>query len=279
MKRLLVIPAVLMLSSCASHLSQQQCRNISWKAEGYQDAINGKQPRDLTNAIEDCAKFNIKVNTRQYQRGWQQGARVYCSPSRETGFLDGQAGKSMNAINYRMPVCNRAGVKLNLNEYRIGRGKGLIGFCTYENGANLARQGQPLPDVCPPKLKNTFRLGWKSGKKEYCAQTANAFALGKSGAAYPAICPANIYVGFKSEYDRGRLIGNQIHAAENRIKEIDNYVRWKVLDFGFRSSASGFYTLGRTQTPKASSALAEVNNLITERHNIERDIFNLKTQR
>lgn len=212
-------------------------------------------------------------------QGWRQGAVVYCTPSHETGFLDGQAGKSLNAINYRMPVCNRASVSLNLKEYIPGRLSGLARYCTYENGANLARQGQPLPDVCPDNFKKTFRQGWMSGKKEYCNQTSNAFALGKSGAPYPAICPANAYVGFKSEYDRGRLIGTQIHTAESRLGEIDRYVRWKAADYGFDRSADGYYRLGRNQSPKASATLAEINNLVNERKNIERDIFNLKIQR
>ena len=276
MKRLTIIPLMLALTSCASHLSKMQCETISWKAEGYQDAANGELPRDLNSAVADCAKFNVTVNTKQYMQGWRQGAHEYCTPSRETGFLDGQAGNSLNAINYRMPICNRAGIGLNLSEYTSGRLKGLVRYCTYENGANLARQGKPLPNVCPDNLKKTFRQGWMSGKKEYCNQTGNAFALGKSGASYPAICPANAYVGFKSEYDRGRLIATQIHTAENRIAEIDRYVRWKSVDYGFQRSVDGYYTLGRNNSPQANTTLSEVNNLVSERKNIERDIFNLK---
>lgn len=279
MKRLLILPLALIITSCASHLSKQQCETISWKSEGYQDSVNGKMPRDLSRAIEDCAKFNLKVDTNLYMQGWRQGARVFCRPSEETGFIDGQNGKSINAINYRIPVCKRAGITLNLTDYKKGRARGLRQYCTFENGANIARAGQQLPTICPPALKKKFKDGWLSGKKEYCDQPANAFALGKAGSAYPAICPANLYVAFKSEYDRGMLIGQQINRAKARISEIDNYINSKKFRFGLEQSASGYYHLTKDQSPEAQSTLSEINNLVRERNDIQRDLFNLQTKR
>lgn len=279
MKRLFLLSLMLMLASCASHLSQQQCETISWKSEGYQDAATGNMPRSLKNAIQDCAKFNLKVDTKKYMQGWNEGARVFCTPTREVGYLDGQAGKSINAINYRIPVCKRAGVSLNLRNYKIGRNNGLKQYCTYENGANLARQAQPLPNVCPPDLKKRFRKGWLSGKKEYCNQPANGFALGKTGKAYPAICPANLYVGFKSEYDRGQLIGMQIRRANSRISEINGYINSRKFKYSLEQSADGYYHLTRNQSPEANAAVTDINNLVRERQNIERDVFNLQVQR
>lgn len=278
MKKWLLLPLTLALTSCASHLTKEQCETMNWKSEGYQDATAGKLPRDLSGAIADCAKFNLSVNSKQYMSGYQSGASEYCQPNYQVGYVDGQAGKSIDAINYRLPVCNRAGINLNLSQYKSGRASGLKQFCTYQNGNNIAREGKALPNVCPPALEKSFKKGWLAGQHDYCDQPANAFALGKAGSAYPATCPANLFVGFKSEYDRGAAIGNQIRAGEARISEINSYVQSKRFQFDFIESADGFYRLGRDQSPEANSVLAEINNMIRERKRIERDVFDLKVR-
>jgi len=279
MYKLLWLPFCLVLTSCATHLSQQQCMNTNWNLEGFQDGQVGKMPRDLRGAIEDCSEFNIGVDTTQYTQGWRNGAKEYCTPSQQTGLLDGQSGISVNAINARLPVCNRAGVSLNVSNYWIGHREGLKHFCTYENGSNIAMTGQRLPDVCPKELNTNFSKGWQAGQQVYCQQTMNAFALGKERQPYPAACPQNLYIGFKSEYDRGYTISNQIGASESRLDEIDRFISSRRYKYDLKQSSQGYYHLGPNKSPEASRAVDEVNNLVRERANVEREVFNLRVMR
>src|SRR4051812_26680160 len=104
-KNLFLIPAFFLLTGCVQHLSQEQCLNTNWYNEGFNDGVAGKMPRNLAPAITDCAKYNILVNGTTYQSGWHEGAKKYCRPDYSLGYTDGIAGKSMNDINNRMPVC------------------------------------------------------------------------------------------------------------------------------------------------------------------------------
>jgi len=278
MYKLLWLPFFLILTSCA-HLSKEQCMTTNWNLEGFQDGQVGKMPRDLRSAIEDCSEFHINVDTNQYSQGWRNGAKEYCTPSQQTGFLDGQSGISGNAINARLPICNRAGVSLNISNYWVGHQEGLKLFCTYENGSNIAMTGRRLPDVCPKELNTNFSKGWQAGQQVYCQQTANAFALGKARQPYPEACPQNLYIGFISEYDRGYLISNQIEASESRLREIDYFIYSRSQKYDLQHSAQGYYRPGRNNSLEANRAVQEINNLVRERANVEREIFNLRVMR
>jgi hypothetical protein len=236
-------------------------------------------PRDLRSAIEDCAEFNIRVDTNQYTQGWRTGAKEYCTPSEQTGLLDGQSGIPASAISARLPVCDQAGVSLDLAKYDKGYKEGLTHFCTYENGSAIAMTGQRLPDVCPNELVANFNKGWQAGQQVYCQQTMNAFALGKERQPYPEACPQNLYIGFKSEYDRGFAISNQVEAGESRLHDIDRFISSRRHKYDLERTGHGFYRLGRNKSPEASRAVREVNDLVRERANVERDVFNLRVMR
>jgi hypothetical protein len=253
--------------------------NTNWNLEGAHDAQAGKMPRDLSSAIKDCSEFNVGVDTSQYMQGWRSGAKVYCAPGLEIGLLDGQSGKSANDINLRLPVCNRAGFNLDVSNYDIGYQRGLTQYCTYENGSNIAMTGQRLPDVCPKNLNANFYKGWQAGQRVYCQQTTNAFALGKAQQPYPEACPQNLYFGFKSEYDRGFAISNQIKTSEARVHEIDYFISSRRRKYDLEKSSHGYYHLGRNKSPEASRAVHEVNDLVRERANIDREIINLRVMR
>ena len=257
-------------------MTLEQCQTTSWKSEGYQDGEEGKMPRDLTRAIQDCGKYKVPVNTVQYMQGYRRGAKIYCTPSQEIGILDGQSGKSINDINIRLPICNRAGISLNLTNYRKGLYAGLKQYCTYENGKNIASMGQELPEVCPKSLRANFSRGWQSGQQAYCQKSANGFLLGRSGKAYPSACPENLYMGFKSEYDRGVAITNRIQSGEARLQEIDGYINAKRKKYDLEQTSDKYYRIGDDQSADANNALTEVNNMVRERMNIERDMFNYK---
>lgn len=279
MIKLFSLSFCLILTACASHLSQQQCMTTNWNTEGFQDGHTGKMPRDLRSAIEDCSEFKINVDTNQYIQGWRRGAQEYCAPSEHTGLLDGQAGTPANAINTRLPICNRAAVSLNVTNYLKGHAQGLKHFCTYQNGNNIAMTGRRLPEVCPKELNANFSKGWQTGQQIYCAQTVNAFALGKARQPYPEACPQNLYYGFKSEYDRGSAISNQIEASEARMRDLHYFITSRTHKYDLEQSYQGHYRLGRNKSPDANRAVHEVNNAVRDRTNLERELFNLRVMR
>ncbi|MBS0358562.1 MAG: hypothetical protein JSS53_04775, partial [Proteobacteria bacterium] len=81
MKNLLLLPCVILLSSCVSQLSAPQCANMDWHEQGYKDASFGMSPGDLSRASQLCAGYNIPgkehlippVNKEAYQAGWRKG--------------------------------------------------------------------------------------------------------------------------------------------------------------------------------------------------------------
>lgn len=276
MKRLLLLPFVAMLASCATHLNQEQCLTINWQSEGFNDGVAGRPPRDLTPAMQDCAQFGITVNVSNYQKGWHEGAKKYCTPDYNVGYTDGLAGKPENVIYDRMPICQQAGTALNLTAYKSGRLQGLQSFCTYENGENLARRGLMLPDVCPSQLRAKFNAGWTNGKNQFCNQPGNAFALGKTLKPYPELCPPDLYAAFRSEYDRGAAIGQRMGDIQNRLNDLNDRISSKVDRFGLVQYEPDHYRLGRDKSHEAQEALDKVEGMIRERHGLEKDLFNLQ---
>lgn len=280
MKRnLFLLPIFAVLAGCVPHLSQQQCLSINWHNEGYNDGVAGKMPRDLSQAVQDCAQYHISIDQSIYQAGWQAGARKYCTPSYSIGFTDGSAGKSLNDINSRSTVCAAASTRLRLNEYKPGWQKGIQSFCTYENGNLLGQQGKPLPDVCPASLQADFSAGWNKGKGDFCSQTANAFALGKENKPYPNACTPELYVAFKAEYDRGAAIGQRIKDLKQQIKDIDDEISDKANKYSLNKKDDGYYELGYDSSQDAVNAKNQVNAWVDQKRPLENDLFNLKVMR
>ena len=147
----------LVLSSCASHLNQQQCASMNWHDVGFNDAANGQAPRNLNPAINDCAKFNLTVNTKAYQQGWQQGARQYCQPN--NAYTLGTQGQGYAAI---------CPADLSSAFEKAWR-KGLRTYCTPETGYALGRQGKNYPDFCAADLAGAFKNAYDQGRRLFDA--------------------------------------------------------------------------------------------------------------
>lgn len=278
MKKSLIIPVIAALAGCATHLSQQACMETNWHQEGFNDAVNGRFPRNLASAEEDCAKFGIPVSERDYRGGWQVGAKAYCSPPYNLGYQDGQAGKSREEILNRLPLCQQAGVLLSLVSYEKGRLAGLRLYCTYDNGVMLAKLGRPMPTVCPSSLQQAMNKGWMLGKEQFCNQPQNAFALGKEGKPYPELCTEPLYVAFKSEYDRGLMISERMNHLQTEINDLNSKMNYPVLRYQFEQTSTE-YQLGHDKSPEAIEALQNVNTWNREKKMLENELFNFKVMR
>lgn len=278
MKKVSLILFATMLTGCATHLSQDQCLNTNWFSVGQGDGNSGHAPRDLGPAIEDCTKFKIAVDTKGYLAGWRQGMKPFCAPTANQGYADGVAGTALNDILQRAPLCSKAGWKLKTDQYHAGWHNGIAQYCTFENGLNFARQGQALPAVCPPTLQKRFEAGWQKGQDQFCNQPANAYALGRDGKEYPRICASNLFVAFRSEYDRGLTTKHTIDDLNSRISTFSSDIDSNVSRYSFKQNAFGYYDMDETSihNDESNSALTRVNQMVQEKKTLEAQVTNLQ---
>lgn len=278
MKKILSALTILsLLSGCASHLSQQQCLATNWQEVGFNDGSEGQAQRDLSGAIQDCQKFQLAVDTKGYQRGWLAGMKKYCTPTSDLGLSDGRAGNPYSNILQRTSRCQSANLSLNTNYYKNGYNTGLQSFCTYENGQNFALQGKDAPDVCTGALRSQFMRGWQAGAKQFCANTANAFALGKQGQPYPSACTPALHIAFKSEYDRGATIRSQTEQLQGQINSINSQIKDRVWKFGLVETGDyRIYELGENRTPEARAVLHQARAMVSQRQGLQNQLTQLQ---
>lgn len=277
MKKILSLTLIALFStSCAHHLTQQECLTMDWHQEGVQDANQGKTPRNLMPAAQDCQKFDILVPFGKYTQGYHVGAQKYCRPSFDEGVQDGAAGQDVNFIQGRLAVCQAANVPLLLNHYYPGRTQGLKQFCTYERGQQIASEGKNLPMVCDLRLYPQFNAGWTQGRDALCNMPANGFALAKSEKPYPEMCNPMQFPMFKSEYDRGVVLMQRINWIKQQIDARNDKIGSKPFRYDLRQNPDGTYYLGNDKSSDAISMLNEVNQMVRERKHLERELFMLQ---
>jgi len=279
MRQLLLLPLIMTLSSCVMHLSQGQCLTTNWKNEGFNDGTVGKPIRDLSQAAEDCMKFGIPVNVKDYALGWRQGARQYCTPDFTTGYMDGTVGKADSDIFNRTPLCMQANIPLKLTAYNRGRQQGLLSFCTYSNGFDFARQGKLLPDVCPPKLRAQFAAGWVTGREQFCTHPKNGFALGKASKTYPELCDPSIFPAFRSEYSRGLTMSLRMNQIQDKISQLNVNISDKARQYSLRETGTGHYEQGNNKSPEAANAMTSANEMVKEKQSLDAELFSLQVMK
>jgi len=157
LKTIALVIAAASLSGCMAHLTKQQCSTINWYQRGFDDGSQGKYQRNLSRDIQDCAKFNLTVKTKQYAKGWRAGTRQYCQPN--TAYQLGANGRSYPH------VCPS---DLTTQFNRAWR-RGLRRYCIPSTGYNLGRTGKPFPTFCGASQVVSFRNAYQSGYRRYQA--------------------------------------------------------------------------------------------------------------
>ncbi len=195
MKKTCLSIFLLSLTSCAHHLSESECRNINWHDRGYQDSSHGLGQNNLLKEQKDCEKFNIKINNKAYNNGWQQGMKQYCTD--KNGYDLGVQG-----LDYS-PICQGAYSLLIDKGYQ----RGVRQYCKNpDNAYNLGRSGSPYPNFCPADLQARFRNAYNDGRHIFTAVS-----------------------GLQNEI---KGIDANIRAKQDRLEEIDRELRDRTISDG-----------------------------------------------
>ncbi len=91
--RHLILPALTLLTSACTSLSQSECRTGDWYGIGLRDGQAGYDSQ-IANHAKACSKQGIKPDLAQYNRGRSEGLRSYCTAASgyQVGLRGGTAG-------------------------------------------------------------------------------------------------------------------------------------------------------------------------------------------
>lgn len=90
---LLFLP--LLLAGCAS-LSKDECLSADWRTIGYGDASEGFARTRISEHRQACAQYSVTPDLDAYNRGYEQGLRVYCTARK--GYQQGVNGYTYRGI-------------------------------------------------------------------------------------------------------------------------------------------------------------------------------------
>lgn len=89
---------------------------------------------------------------------------------REQGERDALAGYPRARLADVREACVEAGVVPHEALYWDGWNRGIVQFCTAENGARWGRRGNAYRNSCPPALEPTFLSRYGVGRRVYDAE-------------------------------------------------------------------------------------------------------------
>ncbi len=157
-KLALALLPLLSLTACMPPLTAEQCKTMDWKQMGLNDGMNAHR-RDLSREISQCSQFGVNVRADQYQAGYTQGIRQYCTY---------EHGLSMASQGQSNPgVCP---ADLGFNK---GFQKGTTQFCEDpDRGFSLGSQGAGYPGACDPLTYPAFSNQYNRGHAIYARTSA-----------------------------------------------------------------------------------------------------------
>lgn len=91
----------------------------------------------------------------------------------EIGRQDGAQGEPAERLEARRQECRNYYTEKAEAVYLNGRERGLVEYCTPENGLALGRRGELYYYVCPYNLEGGFTSAFKRGKRILALERAN----------------------------------------------------------------------------------------------------------
>lgn len=91
---------------------------------------------------------------------------------RAVGFEDGARGRSVTTIGTYRQSCAKHGVTPDLDAYRAGHDEGVEIYCRPNNGFEVGRSGATYQGVCPANLESAFLANYDSGRRLFELESA-----------------------------------------------------------------------------------------------------------
>ncbi|HMU66860.1 MAG TPA: DUF2799 domain-containing protein, partial [Cellvibrionaceae bacterium] len=94
---------------------------------------------------------------------------VACSGQNWAGFgyKMGSEGRSVHEFDSHRSACGSNLEKGALKAYLDGYTRGIIEYCTYDNGYMVGSKNQSISDNCPAELRASYTKGYNLGKIEF----------------------------------------------------------------------------------------------------------------
>jgi hypothetical protein len=92
---------------------------------------------------------------------------VDCSGDwKQIGLETAMAGKTVRTLDEYIAVCGKTALD-GKSAYLDGYAKGIVQYCSKDNGYAIGIKNIELPQVCPYELRPVFEKGYKIGLTEY----------------------------------------------------------------------------------------------------------------
>ena len=85
----------------------------------------------------------------------------------QLGRSDGEKGYSSTRLSKHRKACAKHGLSPDTSDYSNGRKKGLLYYCTADNGLSEGLKGKSYRRVCPLNLEKKFLAQYEVGKGIY----------------------------------------------------------------------------------------------------------------
>lgn len=96
------------------------------------------------------------------------------------GYEDGAAGLPVSAVSSKRAACaKKAGVTVDMNEYRAGREAGLTVYCEPSNGFTAGSRGATYYGVCAGPEGHEFSAAYEAGRQLFDLEQASATIAGQ----------------------------------------------------------------------------------------------------
>ncbi len=89
----------------------------------------------------------------------------------QLGIKDGNKGYNKSNISKYASDCGEHGIRPNQAQYLSGWQKGIVTFCTRDNGFYHGIKGRSYENSCPASLKDKFYSAYLTGKNVYREQS------------------------------------------------------------------------------------------------------------
>jgi len=88
----------------------------------------------------------------------------------DQGYRDGRNGYPLARLEDHREACAKVGVVPNPAQYRVGRDRGVLEYCTPANALREGRLGRSYRNACPMQLEAAFLAHHRQGYRAYEAE-------------------------------------------------------------------------------------------------------------